>query len=306
MNASDLRGVFPILATPFQPDGGLDEPALGEYVEWTLARGVDGVVALGIASEMYKLLDLERHRIAGLVLRQVVSRVPVVVGAGHPGGTRAAAEHCRRAEAAGAAAVLVPPPFIARPSAEDMVDYYTEVAQAVSIPVVVQDEPLTTGVMMPAALLARIAEAAPCCRYAKVEHVPTAPKLSAIAALVPDERLGLFGGAGGLYLLEELGHGARGAITGFAFPEVLVEICRRFAAGDRDGAADVFYRWLPLVRLEAQRGIGLAIRKELLRRRGALPRATLRRPAAELDPGTLAELDALLARLGEPAHEAAA
>jgi 4-hydroxy-tetrahydrodipicolinate synthase len=176
------------------------------------------------------------------------------------------------------------------------VQYYAEVAAAVALPIVIQDEPVTTGVQMPAALLARIAAAAPSCRYAKVEHLPTPPKFSEIAALAPDAQLGLFGGSGGLYFLEELQRGARGIMTGFAFPEALVEVWARFTSGDESGAAEAFYRWLPLLKLEGQPVLGLAIRKEILRRRGALPNAVLRRPGPTLDAGTACELDALIER----------
>ena len=293
----DLRGVLPILATPFHEDERLDEEGLARLVDWELERGVQGLTILGIAGEVYKLTDGERDRVTEIVVRRVGGRIPVVVGAGHPGGTRATIEYCRRAEGAGAAALMVAPPFIARPSGEQIAEFYAAVAEAVSIPIVLQDEPVTTGVVMPAALIARIATAVPAVRYAKVEHVPTPPKFSDIAALVPDERLGLFGGTGAMYFFEELQRGARGIMTGFAFPEALVQVWERFRDGDEAGAADVYYRWLPLIKLEGQPVITVAVRKEILRRRGALRDATVRRPAPTLDAGTLRELDLLLARL---------
>jgi 4-hydroxy-tetrahydrodipicolinate synthase len=294
---AELRGVFTILATPFSEDQRLDQKALAHLVEWTLERGVQGLTILGIAGEVYKLTDQERDQVTATVMRQVNGRVPVVVGAGHPGGTYATVEYCRKAEATGAVGVMVAPPFIAKPSPDQMVAFYAEVGGAIGIPIVVQDEPVSTGVQMSAALIARIAREAPNCRYSKVEHLPSPPKFSEIAALVSDSQLGLFGGSGGQYFLEELQRGARGAMTGFAYPDVLAEIWQRWDSGDRDGATELFYRWLPLIKLEGQPSVNVLIRKEVLRRRGAIPSATIRRPGPTLDPGTSAEIDALLARL---------
>jgi 4-hydroxy-tetrahydrodipicolinate synthase len=290
-----LAGVLPILVTPFDDDGRLDEESLRNLAEFFIARGCHGLTVLGIAGEVHKLSDAERQRVIEVVVDQARGRVPVVAGTGHSG-FEVAVELSRAAEAAGADALLVMPPYVIRPDADGIYEYYQAVAQAVSIPIVVQDEPLTTGVNMPAALIARLGEI-PGVDYAKVEATPTPPKFTAIRKL-SDDRLGLFGGLGGLYFYEELCRGARGIMTGFGFPEVLVEIYNRFQTGDRDGAEEVFYRYLPLIKFEAQPGIGLAIRKEILRRRGVIRSARLRRPAQLPDPETFRELDRLLGRIG--------
>lgn len=293
--SSGLAGVLPILVTPFDDDGRVDEESLRSLVEFFIERGCHGLTVLGIAGEVHKLSDAERQRVVEVVVDQARGRVPVVVGTGHSG-FEVAVELSRAAEAAGADALLVMPPYVIRPDADGIYEYYRAVAEAVNIPIVVQDEPVTTGVNMPAALIARLAEI-PGVAYAKVEAQPTPPKFTAIRKLSAD-RLGLFGGLGGLYFYEELCRGARGIMTGFGFPEVLVEIYGRFREGDRDSAEAVFYKYLPLIKFEAQPGIGLAIRKEILRRRGAIRSARLRRPAQLPDPETWAELDRLVERLG--------
>jgi 4-hydroxy-tetrahydrodipicolinate synthase len=296
MTVAELRGVLPILSTPFHADGALDLDSLRSLVRFELEAGAHGLTILGIAGEVYKLLDAERDVVTEVVMEEVAGRVPVVVGAGHPGGTRASVELCQRAEQAGAAAVMVAPPFISKPSAEQARDCYGSIADAISIPIVVQDEPVATGFSMSPAWLAALAREIPACRYAKIEHVPTASKMAAIAEQAADNRLGLFGGTFGLYFLEELERGARGIMTGFAYPEVLVEIFEKYDAGDHAGAADTFYRWLPLIQLEAQTGLGLGIRKHLLAQRGAMRSEAVRQPGQPLDPATRAHVASVLER----------
>jgi 4-hydroxy-tetrahydrodipicolinate synthase len=143
-------------------------------------------------------------------------------------------------------------------------------------------------------LLARIAREIPSARTIKLEDPPTPFKTSRILEAAGDTPVAIFGGLGGVYLLEELLAGAAGAMTGFAYPEALVSIVSLYKAGDVDKAADVFYRFVPLMRYEFQEGIGMAIRKEVLRRRGVVADASTRAPGAKLDPVTLAALDRVL------------
>jgi 4-hydroxy-tetrahydrodipicolinate synthase len=148
---------------------------------------------------------------------------------------------------------------------------------------------------MEPALLVRIAREVPAVAAIKLEDPPTPFKVARIRALGDGARVAIFGGLGGVYLLEELMAGASGAMTGFAVPEILVEIVRHFRAGAHDRAADVFYRHVALMRFEFQEGIGMAIRKEVLRRRGVIAHAAVRAPAASLDPSTSAALDRVMA-----------
>jgi 4-hydroxy-tetrahydrodipicolinate synthase len=163
---------------------------------------------------------------------------------------------------------------------------------------VVQDEPVNTGVVMPAPFLVRLLDEIEGCRYLKLEETPTLPKITAVKQRAK-EPVGVFGGLGGLYLYEELLRGADGIMTGFGFPQVLVGTYERFVAGDRAGAQEFFFRYLPLIRYEAQLGVGgVTIRKQVFARRGAIASPHARFPAPPVDELTLAELDDLIAAVG--------
>ncbi len=289
------QGVYAILATPFDENGALDEGSLKSLVDFELRAGVAGLTILGIMGEAHKLGEEERRRVIQVVMEQVDGRVPVVVGTGHSG-SEMAARLSREAEAAGAAAVMVAPsPFAKSPEA--LHDYYAMVARAISIPIVLQDEPFSTGVLLPASLILELARAVDRITAVKLEEPPTPVKISQIRRL-DGEGLAIFGGMGGQYFLEELRRGAVGTMTGFAYPEVLVGIQARLRAGNARDAVLLFYRYLPLIRYEGQVGIGLAIRKEILRWRGAIGAATIRTPGMRLDAETRQELYAMLELLG--------
>lgn len=293
-----FRGVFPIMATPFDEQGRLDEESLRSLTAFLIAAGAQGLVPLGILGEVFKLSDAERLRVTKIVLDEAAGRVPVVVGTAHAG-TDVAVWLSREAEAAGAAGLLLMPPYVIRPEGEGLVAFYRTVGGAVRIPIFVQDEPATTGITMPAPLIARIHQEVPLARYAKIEAAPTPPKIGALRDLV-GETMGLFGGLGGLYCLEELERGASGIMTGFAYPEVLRRIWDAYDAGQHSDARAVFHRYLPLVKFEAQAGIGLALRKEILRLRGAIRHATVRQPGPVLDASTRDEARALIELLDLP------
>jgi 4-hydroxy-tetrahydrodipicolinate synthase len=174
-------------------------------------------------------------------------------------------------------------------------EFFRRVAEASPLPLVMQDEPAATGVTVPVSVLLRCT-AASGARVVKLEDPPTPPKIARL--LEEDPSLRVFGGLGGTFALSELRRGACGTMTGFAFPEILAAVRRRLEAGDAGGAGAVFDRYLPLIQFEAQAGVGLAIRKELLRRRGAIASAATRGPVRALDPATLEELDDVLARVG--------
>jgi 4-hydroxy-tetrahydrodipicolinate synthase len=229
-------------------------------------------------------------------LRAAAGRVPVVAGVSARA-TRMALDYARRAEDAGAAAVMLAPPDNTR-NLDLVFEHFRLVAEAVSVPVVVQDEPVNTGVVMPAPFLVRLLDEIEGCRYLKLEETPTLPKITAVKQRAK-EPVGVFGGLGGLYLYEELLRGADGIMTGFGFPQVLVGTYERFVAGDRAGAQEFFFRYLPLIRYEAQLGVGgVTIRKQVFARRGAIASPHARFPAPPVDELTLAELDDLIAAVG--------
>jgi 4-hydroxy-tetrahydrodipicolinate synthase len=225
------------------------------------------------------------------VVKAVGGYVPVVVGVS-AAGTHLAAGFAAMAREHGADAVMVAPPAGAR-NLDAVAEYYQAVARAAQRPLVLQDEPVTTGVVMPAPFLARLIDELPTAEAVKLEEAPTPPKITRLGALA-SRRVAVFGGLGGVYFFEELSRGADGAMTGFPYPEALRAIREHFVAGRRDEARALFYHWLPLIRFESQPGsipgTSLAIRKEILRRRGWLRSAYVRHPAAAPDAATLEEL----------------
>jgi 4-hydroxy-tetrahydrodipicolinate synthase len=189
---------------------------------------------------------------------------------------------------------MVSPPRMLKLNTESVVNHYKALAEAVDLPIVVQDYPPISGFAMEAGLLARIAREVPAARTVKLEDPPTPFKTARILAAAGETKVAILGGLGGVFLLEELMAGAAGVMTGFAYPEVLVQVVSLYRAGRLDEAADVFYRFVPLMRFEFQEGIGMAIRKEVFRRRGAIVDASTRAPGAVLDEGTRAALERVL------------
>ena len=289
-----LTGVYSVLPTPFTAGGDLDEASMRRVVDLFIAAKVDGVTALGVTGEVARLNDAERRRVLEIVTNHVNGRIGVVAGATAEG-TRACIEYCRHARDSGASAVMVSPPRMSKLNSDAVVRHFEALAQAVDVEIVVQDYPPISGYAMEPWLLARIAREIPRARTIKLEDPPTPFKTARILEQCGDLEVRIFGGLGGVFLLEELMAGATGAMTGFAFPEILVDIVRLFRGGKIDEAAEVFYRAVPLMRFEFQEGIGMAIRKEVLHRRGALVSPATRLPGPRLDPNTREALDRVLA-----------
>jgi len=291
-----LHGVCTIALTPFTAEGELDEESIDSLSGFYVDSGVHGVTILGIMGEAHKLSDAERRRVTERYISAVGGRVPVVVGCS-AAATKVAAERASEAEEAGAAAVMVAPPNNQR-NLDLVFEHYRRVAEAVSLPVVVQDEPVNTGVVMPAPFIARLVDGVENCRYVKLEEAPTTIKISSLLKNM-ETAADIFGGLGGMYLYEELARGASGIMTGFAYPHVLVETYRLFVEGEERKAQEYFFRYLPLIRFEAQLGVGgVGIRKEILKLRGVISSSHVRFPAPTLDERTLRELEDLVGVLG--------
>ncbi len=292
---SALAGIYAILATPFTDDGAVDFAGIDRLIDFELGAGVHGLTILGILGEAHKLTEDERRRVVEAIVRRVNGRIPVVVGTSAPA-TDLAIRYSRQARDLGATALMVAPPTNLR-NLDTVREYYRRVHDATTLPLVVQDEPVFSGVVMPAAFLASITDALPRARAIKLEELPSPLKVGQVLSAAK-QPVGVFGGMGGVYFYEELLRGAVGTMTGFAFPEVLVGIYTTFTAGDRPRARDLFYRYLPLIRYEGQPVIGLAIRKEIMRRRGVIGSAAIRHPGLALDAGSRAELDEVLSTMG--------
>ena len=296
---SDARGVFPIAPTPFDPDGRIDFESLDRLMDHYVAIGADGCTILGILGEAPKLDAAE----AIDVVRRCVKRaagLPFIVGVSAPG--FAAMRGLARAAAdAGAAAVMIAPPSSLRTD-DQIVTYYAQAVEAIGadIPFVIQDYPLTLSVIMTPGVIKRIVEDNPCCVMLKHEDWPGLEKISGLrgfqrqGAMRP---ISILTGNGGLFLDFEMERGADGANTGYAFPEMLIDVVRLSREGERDEAHDLFDAHLPLLRYEQQPGVGLAVRKYVMMRRGLLAYDAQRKPGVALTAAARGEVDYLLARL---------
>jgi 4-hydroxy-tetrahydrodipicolinate synthase len=289
-----FQGVFSVLPTPFHDDGSLDLDSLKKVVDLYMSAGIDGVTALGVTGEVARLTDDERKVVLETIVQQVGGRGKVIAGTSADGLHKCIA-YTREARALGASGVMVSPPRLPKLNSEAVVHHFVKLAAAVDIPIVIQDYPPISGFTMEASLLARIAREVPSARTIKLEDPPTPLKTVRILEQAKGMEVNILGGLGGVFLLEELLAGAAGVMTGFAYPEILVEVVRAFKAGEVDKAADAFYPFVSLMRFEFQEGIGMAIRKEVLRRRGAIKSAAIRAPGAVMDRSTTEALDRQLA-----------
>jgi 4-hydroxy-tetrahydrodipicolinate synthase len=294
------RGVFAIAVTPFTPDGEIDEASLDSLIAFYLAQGVHGLTFLGMMGEAPKLTDAESHAVVRRALASVNDAVPVIVGvSGSSLATMKALAHASMT--AGAAGVMVAPAAGLKTD-EQILGYYARVLATLGpdVPIVYQDYPQSTGVQLSIPVFLELVRTYPQIKMLKHEDCPGLSKITRIRTESEAQglrRVSILVGNGGLYYPLELRRGADGAMTGYGYPQMLVKVYEQFAAGDADGAEDLFDAHLPLVRYEQQPGIGLAIRKELLRRQGAIRSATLRQPGPALAPADIAELDHLIARV---------
>lgn len=297
------KGVYLIAVTPFTDDGALDLASTDRLIDFYLQCGVDGLTVLGVMGEAPKLTAEESRAYVARALQRVNGRVPVIVGVSSPG-FAAMGELARQSMGMGAAGVMIAPAATVK-SDEQAVQYFEMAAETVgaSTPFCVQDHPLATGVQLPASVILRVIKSIPGCVMLKHEDWPGPglAKLTGLRAASREQGLRrisiLAGNGGGLFLPEELARGADGAMTGFAYPEMMVEVYKAHFAGDVARAADIFDAYLPLARYEQQSALGLAVRKHLLQKRGAIASSALRKPGAKLSAADVADIERLVVRL---------
>jgi len=288
-----LRGTWFVVPTAFAEDGSLDLESQRRLAGAAVGWGVDGLTLMGVTSETSALSADERTRALEAIFDAVGGRVPIVVGCSGAS-IAAATAFVEQAGALGAiAAMVAAPPFLK--NADLLPAFFGSVAKKGGLPLVVQDEPAATGVTIPVSVLLKCLEVSGA-RVVKLEDPPTPPKIARLLAAGPG--LQVFGGLGGAWALSEFRRGACGTMTGFAFPEILSAVRRAWESGNREHAGRLFDRFLPLIQFEAQPVIGLAIRKELLRRRGVLATALTRSIVSVIDAVTSEELYELLGRVG--------
>lgn len=290
----DYAGVIPILATPFHDDESLDLDSLDRLVRFNRDVGVQGVTVLGLLGESNRLTDGERRDVIATAVH-AAGGLPVIAGTSHTG-TEATIHLSRQALDLGATAVMITPSPQPVPSDKAVFDYFGNIAAKLAAPIVLQDHPAISQVHMPVDLILRLAREIPSIACIKAEAVPSPPKIDALKrGLAGGRPVSVLTGLGALYGLFDLERGSDGFNTGFAFPEILLAILARFRAGDTKGAFQIFREYLPLIVFEQQPGV--AIRKDILRRRGLLASNRVRHPGATIDAATGEQLQQLLDRL---------
>jgi 4-hydroxy-tetrahydrodipicolinate synthase len=292
----DAAGVYVIALTPFTADGRIDDASTDRMIDFYLEAGATGLTILGMMGEAQKLSPEESQALVTRILARVNGRVPVVVGVSAPGFGQMQALTAFSMDA-GAAGVMIAPPGTVRTD-DQIVGYYRQACDFIQgAPFVLQDFPLVTGVQMSVSVIKRIVEDLPNCVCLKHEDWPGLDKITALRKPgTLTKRISILCGNGGVFLPEEMSRGADGAMTGFAYPEMMVDVVRLMSSGDTQRAHDIFDAYLPLARYEQQPGLGLAARKYVMARRGIIADASLRRPGAGLNEVSRAEIDHLIAR----------
>lgn len=294
--AAPLAGVFPVLPTPFKPGGEPDEAVLRGLVRYLLRCGVDGITYPGVASEVGQLSVDERHRLTAAVLSEVAGRVPVIAGASsaQPAIT---IELARQAVARGASALMVAAPPD-RPDAATQIAYFTEVAQAVpGAALMLQNVPPPVGAGLDPQVVLQVLNAVPAIQYVKEEALPSGQRLSVLRAQGPSSLLGVFGGAGGRYITDELRRGAAGTMPAIELAEVHVALLRAHCAGHVHAARQLFTRMLPVLNVQAV--FRWSLTKYVLQRRGLIPCDHQRASGPRLDALDKADVDAFMADIAD-------
>lgn len=298
---ASASGVFPIAPTPFNPDGTLDQASTDRLFSFYDSIGADGTTVLGIMGEAPKLEPEESLGIVKSAVKNMPGK-PVIVGVSAPG-FAAMRSLARQSMELGAAAVMIAPPPSLRTD-DQITGYYAQAVEAIGtdIPFVIQDYPLTLQVVMTPAVIRKIVMDNPSCVMLKHEDWPGLEKISTLRKFQKESslrELSILTGNGGLFLDFEMERGADGAMTGYAFPELLIDVVRLQKAGERDAAHDIFDAHLPLLRYEQQQGAGLAVRKYTMMKRGILASDAQRKPGSAISATAKAEVDYLLARVAK-------
>jgi 4-hydroxy-tetrahydrodipicolinate synthase len=297
MHARPYRGVFPVAPTIFDDDGELDLDGQRRCIDFMIDAGSQGICILANFSEQFALADDERERVMRAVLEHVAGRVPVIVTTTHFA-SRVCAERCRRAEAAGAAMVMVMPPYhgatirVAEPA---LFEFFRTVSEAIAIPVMVQDAPVS-GTPLAVSFLARLARELANIAYFKIEVPQTAAKLRSLIEIGGDAIEGPWDGEEAITLMADLDAGATGAMTGGGYPDGIRQIVDPFLAGRREEAMAAYNRWLPIINYE-NRQCGLAAAKALMREGGVIASERVRHPLLPLHPATRSGLIEVARRL---------
>ncbi len=303
-----LQGIAPILFTPFDENGGIDEAGLRRVARFELDGGVHAIGVNGFASEAYKMRDAERLKTARIVADEVSGALPLIIGLA-PNSLPTAIQGARELARFQPAALMVLPPPTMDNGGRAIVEFYVALSQACEIPLIVQQAPhipMYRHTELSAPELAEIAERAPTVLYYKLEGPGSAAKMRALKPLLPADRK-MFGGGGGITALDELRNGAAGLIPGVGFNEFFLDAWSAWQAGDEAWTAAIIQRGQPLVQAVSGSGheISLHMRKQLMKRAGYIDCAAVRQPTAAFSevelPAFFAIVDGLNLRVSQPA-----
>lgn len=291
---TDFNGLYIVAQTPFSVDGAVDLASIDTLTDFYIGHGAAGLTVLGVAGEAAKLSMEESLQ----VVERFVARargLPVIAGVSNSSVAQLATLTAQ-VMAAGAKGVMIAPPMGLR-TEEDVLGFYAAVFERIGpVPTVLQDFPFSTGVWMSVATMARLVERHPQIQAIKEEDIPSAAKITRLRAALP-RPVAILTGNNGVYLPQELQRGIEGPMAGFSHPEMLSGVYRLFTEGKVQEAHDLFDTYLPLLNFENQSQWGVAVRKEILQRRGAIACAAMRTPGPRLTPQDLQDIDRLLARL---------
>ena len=289
-----LGGTLPVLATPFTRSDAVDLPSLRRIADYAVAAGADGVVYPGVASEVDTLSREERAGAFAAVCEAVAGRVPVIFGASAPDAAEAA-RHARAGEAGGAAAAMVMAPAAAGSDAGGLTRFFSEVAGSASLPLVLQNAPPPVGAGLPVDTILEVVSAVPAIRYVKEETLPCGQRITALLNRASADLPGVFGGAGGRYIVDELLRGARGTMPAVELTEAHAAVVRAHRRDDMATARRIYYRILPLLSFQAV--FRMRMTKAVLKLRGLIETERVRAPLPEMDAQDRKELETMLAEV---------
>ena len=297
----DLKGIYPIVPTPFHENGEVDYDSIERLIDFMAAKKVHGLAIMGALGEGAKLADHERTGIIELYRKRMPQEMQLVVGV-RAAATDPARLMATRARELGADALLLGPHGVQKD--KPLLEYYQQVSDAVEIPCIIHDYPAVTGISMSVELVARMFASAEYIQYIKLEDPPTGLKMQRLSEAV-GPKLKVFGALGGMYALEELQRGAVGIMTGFIYAELLVRLYDYAQQQQWQAAAELFYDFLPLNRWEFQPGIGISLRKKMLQRLGVFSSAKVRHPGMDADTTTLEQLIQIIDHLNNKGYDLA-
>lgn len=294
----ELKGIYPIVPTPFTDNGAVDYESIERLIDFMASKGVQGLAIMGALGEGTKLTADEKSRITALYRKRMPKDMHLVVGVRAPA-TDPAAIMAAGARELGADAILLGPHGVQKD--KPLLEYYQQVAHAAGIPCIIHDYPAVTGITMTSNLITKIFATSENVKYIKLEEPPTGIKIQTLQKSVGKD-LKVFGALGGMYAFEELQLGAVGIMTGFVYAELLVKLYELTQKGEWDKAAELFYDFLPLNRWEFQPGIGISLRKKLLQRLGVFTTAKVRHPGMDADDKTMEQMVQIVTHLNKKGY----